>query len=66
MEKKNIAFPNHEKFSGINSAYSDLVNKITQVINCLAPYKTIRVKNYSNEWFYGELAEQITNRDKLF
>ena len=42
------------------------MNKITQVINNLAPYKTIRVKNQSNEWFDGELAEQISNRDKLF
>ena len=63
-ELKNIAFPNYEKFSEVN--YSDLVNKITQVINNLAPYKTIRVKNQSNEWFDGELAEQISNRDKLF
>ena len=37
-ELKNIAFPNYEKFSDVNSAYSDLVNKITQVINNLAPY----------------------------
>ena len=42
------------------------MNKITQVLNNLAPYKTIRVKNQSNEWFDGELAEQISNRDKLF
>ena len=42
------------------------MNKITQVINNLAPYITIRVKNQSNEWFDGELAEQIFNRDKLF
>ena len=46
--------------------YSDLVKKITQVLNNLAPYKTIRVENQSNEWFDGELAEQISNRDKLF
>ena len=59
-------FPNYEKFSDVNSAYSDLVNKITQVLNNLAPYKTIRVKNQSKEWFNGELAEQISNRDKLF
>ena len=64
-ELKNIAFPNYEKFSGVNSAHSDLVNKITQVINNLSPYKTIRVKQ-SNEWFDGELAEQISDRDKLF
>ena len=66
QELKNIAFPNYEKFSDANSAYSDLVNKITQVLNNLAPYKIIRVKNQSNEWFDGELAEQIYNRDKLF
>ena len=66
QELKNIAFPNYEKFSDVNSAYSDLVKKITQVLNNLAPYKTIRVKNQSNEWFDGELAEQISNRDKLF
>ena len=42
------------------------MNKITQVINNLAPYKTIRMKNQSNEWFDGEIAEQISNRDKLF
>ena len=66
QELKNIAFPNYEKFSDVNSAYSDLVNKITQVLNNLAPYKTIRVKNQSNEWFDGELAQQISNRDKLF
>ena len=63
---KNIAFPNYEKFSDVNSTYNDIVNKITQVINNLAPYKTIRVKNQSNEWLDGELAEQIFNRDKLF
>ena len=65
QELKNIALPNYEKFFDVNSAYSDLVNKITQVINNLAPYKT-RVKNHSNEWFDGELAEQISNRGKLF
>ena len=42
------------------------MNKITQALNNLAPYKTIRVKNQSNEWFDGELAEQISNREKLF
>ena len=66
QELKSIALPNYEKFSDVNSAYSDLVNKITQVLNNLGTYKTIRVKNQSNEWFDCELAEQISNRDKLF
>ena len=63
-ELNNIAFPNYKEFSDVNC--SDLVNKIIQVINNIAPYKTIRVKNQSNEWFDGEFAEQISNRDKLF
>ena len=66
QELKTIAFPNYKKFSDVNSAYSDLVNKITQVLNNFAPYKTLRVKNQSNKWFDGELVRQISNRDKLF
>ena len=65
-ELRNIAIQNYEKFNDVNSVYSGLVNKITQVINSRVLYKTIRVKNQSNEWFDGELAEQISNRDKLF
>ena len=65
QELKNIAFPNYGKFSDVNSAYSDLVNKITQVINNLAPYKTIRLKNQSNEWFDVKLAEQILGTSYL-
>ena len=64
--EKNIVFQNYEKFSDVSSAYSDLVNKITQALNNLAPCKTIRVKNQSSEWFDGEPAEQISNRGKLF
>ena len=65
QELKNIAFPNYGKFSDVNSTYSDLVNKITQVLNNLAPYKTIRIKNQPSKWFDGELLEQVSNRDKL-
>ena len=49
--QKNIVFPHYEKFSDVNSLYSDLVNKITQVLN--NTIKTIRVKNQSHEWFDG-------------
>ena len=42
------------------------MNKIKQFIDNLTPYTTITVKNQSDEWFDGELAEQISNRDKLF
>ena len=60
-ELKNIPFPNYKKFSDVNSAYIDLVNKITQVINNLAPYKTIRAKNHSNEWCLPNKYEIGTN-----
>ena len=65
-EVKYLVFPNYEKFSHVNSTYSDIVNKITYVINNLALCKTSRMKNQSNEWFNGELAEQISKRNKLF
>ena len=41
-ELRNIAFPNYEKFSEVKSTYSDLVNKTTQAINNLVPYKTTK------------------------
>ena len=68
QELKNIAFPKYKNFSHLKYAYSDLVNKITQFINNLDPYQTIRVKKsvQQNKWFDGELAEQICNRGKLF
>ena len=30
----------------------------------MAPTKTIRIKNNTNEWFDGEIAEKIAARDK--
>ena len=36
------------------------------VVNKVAPTKIIRVKNNTNEWFDGEIAEKIAARDKLF
>ena len=37
-----------------------------EVINNIAPLKTARIKNTSNEWFDGEIAETLSIRDKLF
>ena len=36
------------------------------IVNKVAPTKTIRVKNNTNNQFDGEIAEKITARDKLF
>ena len=59
-------FPNYENFSNINLAYSDFMDKLMLVVNKIAPIKEARVKCNSQEWFDGEIAEQITIRDKLF
>ena len=36
------------------------------VIAKVAPIKERRVKQNSQEWFDGEIADEIKNRDKLF
>ena len=36
------------------------------MVNNIAPLKTARIKNTSNEWFDKEIAEKLSIRDKLF
>ena len=36
------------------------------IINQIAPFKEVCVKNWTEEWFDGEVAESIKARDKLF
>ena len=63
---QNINFPNYENFQDTNLAYSDFINKLTGVINSIAPMKQRKMKNNSQEWYDGEVAEKIAIRDKLF
>ena len=37
-----------------------------RVIDKVAPIKERRMKQNSQKWFDGEIADEITNRDKLF
>ena len=60
-----LTFPDYENFGCVNKAYSDLTSKFFYVVNKMAPTKTIRVKNNTNEWLDGEIAEKKTVRDKL-
>ena len=62
----NATFPNYELFPDVNAAYSDFINKLMSIINQIAPFKEVRVKNRTEEWFDGEVAESIKARDKLF
>ena len=37
-----------------------------KVVNNIAPLKTVKLKNTSNELFVREIAEKLSIRDKLF
>ena len=61
-----MIFPNYELFTDVNAAYSDFINKLMSVINEIAPFQEVRVKNRTEEWFDGEVSESIKVKDKLF
>ena len=56
---KTAQFPNYHIFSNVNVAYSDLLNKISDTIDNVAPIKEIRLKDNTQEWFDNEIADAI-------
>ena len=67
LEKlSDIIFPDYSLYGDIDEAYSDFTNKLTTVINDVAPFKKINVKNNTGEWLDDEIFEGIRARDKLF
>ena len=63
---KTVQFPNYNIFSNVNVAYSDLLNKISDTIDNVAPIKEIRIKDSTQKWFDNEIAEAIKTREKYF
>ena len=63
-ELKKVNFQNYKIFSDINIVYSDLVEKIPTVINKVAPYKEVRIKNNIQDWFDEEVSEAIKLKEK--
>ena len=59
-----INVPDYEYFNDVDFAYSNFIHRITSVINKIAPFKEIRIKNYSDDWFDGEILEKIILLDK--
>ena len=53
-----------ENFNDVDIAYSDLIQRITQVINKIAHFKEIRIKKLTQDWFDGEILDKIILRDK--
>ena len=52
--------------NNINKAYNGFFPKLIEVVNNIAPLKTVRIINASNKWFDREIAEKLSIRDKLF
>ena len=48
----------------VGIAYSDFIQRIASTINKIAPFKEIRIKNYSHDWFDGKILDEIILRDK--
>ena len=59
-----VIFLNYEKYSNVNKKY-DFFHKLVEMVNKIAPLKTMRTKNTSSEWFDGEIAEKLSLRDEL-
>ena len=62
----NLNFPNYQNYNKINEAYNDFIQKTMSVIDKVQPIKERWVKQNSEEWFDGEIANEIKNHDKLF
>ena len=63
-ELTKINFPDYNIFSNVNIAYLDLVSKILSVVDKIAPFKDLRVKNKTRDWFDDEVTEAIQLREK--
>ena len=66
QELSKLNFPSYQNYNEINEAYNDFIQKIMSVTGKVAPIKERRVEQNSQEWFDGEIADKIKNRDKLF
>ena len=63
---ERASFPNYDNFHNPDIAYNDFINRLACVINAVAPFRIVRVKNNTSEWFDREIADKIHTRDKLY
>ena len=61
-----VEFPDYSIYEDVNEAYSDFTQKVSAVINAIAPMKEICIKNKTEEWVDEEIFEGIRIRDKYF
>ena len=64
-ELKKINFPNYNIFSNVNIVYLDLLEKILKsLVDKIAPFKVLRIKNNTQDWFDDEIAKAIKLTEK--
>ena len=63
---ERVSFPNYENFDNPDVSYKDFITRLDCVINAIAPFKTVRIKNNASEWFDQEIVEKIHTRDKPY
>ena len=63
---ERASFPNYNNFHNPGIAYNDFVNRLDCVVNAIAPFKVVKVKNNTSEWFDGKIADKIHMREKLY
>ena len=63
---ERASFPNYDNFHHPGIAYNNFINRLNCVVNAGVPFKTVRVKNNTSEWFDGAIADKIHTRDKLY
>ena len=63
---ERASFQNYDNFRNPDIAYNDFINRLDCVVNPAAPFKTVRAKNSTSEWFHGEIADKIHTGDKVY
>ena len=61
-----INFPEYKNFDNVNDAYSNFIQKLTEVTDKVAAVKNKRIKRNSQEWFYSEISEKLIIWKKRF
>ena len=58
-ELPKINFPNYQNYNDINKGYNEFIQKIMAVIDNIAPIIERQIKQNPQEWFHGEITDEI-------
>ena len=58
MDPGEFHFLIKRNFANPDIAYSNFITSLECVVNAIAPFKTVRIKNNASERFDGEIAEK--------